>query len=111
MQSRGRLVRVLAVMASLAAVTSAGAWLTCYLRGRRFALRDHLQPADAIVALAGTRGNVKNLDGKIATAVRLYQEGWAPTILFAGRFSATVNGTSHPDPAAGIAGSRACGAH
>ena len=38
-------------------------WLTLYLKGRRFALRDRLHQADAIVVLAGTRGNIKFLHG------------------------------------------------
>jgi uncharacterized SAM-binding protein YcdF (DUF218 family) len=61
-----------------------------YRRGQQFALRDPLQKADAIVALAGTRGNIEYLNGKVRTAVRLYQEGWAPRIIFTGRFSRKV---------------------
>lgn len=93
---------VLGFFAAIAGFTLAllaGAWLTLYLRGKRFALRDRLQPADAIVALAGTRGNIKYLDGKTCTAVRLYREGWAPTILFAGRFSAKVTDSPELIPA------------
>jgi uncharacterized SAM-binding protein YcdF (DUF218 family) len=71
-------------------------WFVFYLRGKRFALRDRLQKADAIVVLAGTRGNIRFLDGKIATAVRLYREGWAPRIICSGKFSAKVNGTGEP---------------
>src|SRR5262249_27561465 len=76
--------------------TSAYGWLLTLpfsgeLRmGKRFALRDRPRKADAIVALAGTRGNLDYLEAKIRTAVRLYQEGWAPRILFAGRLSAVV---------------------
>ncbi len=55
-----------------------------------FALRDRLCKADAIIVLAGTRGNLKFLQGKIRTAVRLYQEGWAPYIICSGKFSIKV---------------------
>lgn len=60
------------------------------LRGKQFALRDTLQKADAIVVLAGTRGNIKYLDGKISTAVKLYQDGWAPIIIGCGAFSVKI---------------------
>jgi hypothetical protein len=43
------------------------------MQGKQIAIRDKLQKADAIIVLAGTRGNIKFLQGKIATAVRLYQ--------------------------------------
>ncbi len=66
------------------------AWLVLYLKGKRFALRDRLQKADAIVVLAGTRGNIQYLDGKICTAVRLYKEGWAPYIICSGKFSVKI---------------------
>jgi uncharacterized SAM-binding protein YcdF (DUF218 family) len=66
------------------------AWLALFIRGKRFALRDKLHKADAIVVVAGTRGNIKNLEGKIRTAVKLYQQGWAPLIIFSGKFSAKV---------------------
>jgi uncharacterized SAM-binding protein YcdF (DUF218 family) len=68
-------------------------WLTFYLKGRRFALRDHLCQADALVVLAGTRGNIKFLHGKIATTVDLYQRGWAPRIICSGKFSVKVTDT------------------
>lgn len=68
-------------------------WLVFYMQGRRFALRDALKKADAIIVLAGTRGNIKFLDGKIATAVKLYHEGWAPYIIGSGRFSVKVTDT------------------
>jgi uncharacterized SAM-binding protein YcdF (DUF218 family) len=61
-----------------------------YLKGRRFALRDHLHKADAIVVLAGTRGNINFLKGKIQTAVHLYQKGLASYIICSGRFSVKV---------------------
>jgi uncharacterized SAM-binding protein YcdF (DUF218 family) len=66
------------------------AWIALYLQGKRFALRDRLRRADAIVAVAGTLGNIEFLNGKTDTAVRLYRAGWAPIILFAGRFSHAV---------------------
>lgn len=68
--------------------------LTLWLRrGRQFALRDKLKKAGAIVVLAGTRGNIKFLEGKIRTSVRLYQQGWAPTIVCVGKFSVKVTET------------------
>ncbi len=70
--------------------------LTCiyfYIRGKQFALRDRLHKADAIIVLAGTRGNINFLNGKIRTAVRLYQKGWAPHLIFTGKFSAKVTDT------------------
>ena len=63
-------------------------WFVFYLLGRQFALRDPLQKADAIVVLAGTRGKMEFLDGKIRTAVELYHRGWAPYIICSGKFSA-----------------------
>jgi uncharacterized SAM-binding protein YcdF (DUF218 family) len=85
-------------IALLAAVVGCltAAWIALYLQGRRFALRDQLRRASAIVSVAGTLGNIEFLDGKVDTAVRLYSEGWAPIILFAGRFSHAVAGHS-PD--------------
>lgn len=59
-------------------------------RGKQFALRDSLRKADAIVVLAGTRGNIKYLDGKISTAVKLYKQGWAPFIIGCGAFSVKI---------------------
>lgn len=64
------------------------------LRGKQFALRDTLQKADAIVVLAGTRGNIKYLDGKISTAVKLYQDGWGPFIVGCGAFSVKITETA-----------------
>ena len=58
-----------------------------------FARRDRLRRADAIIVLAGTRGNICFLDGKICTAVHLHQQGWAPYIICSGRFSAKVTDT------------------
>jgi uncharacterized SAM-binding protein YcdF (DUF218 family) len=59
-------------------------------RGKQFALRDTLQKADAIVVLAGTRGNIKYLDGKIRTAASLYHKNWAPYIICSGAFSVKI---------------------
>jgi uncharacterized SAM-binding protein YcdF (DUF218 family) len=73
------------------------AWFVFYMKGRRFALRNRLQKADAIVVLAGTRGNIKFLDSKISTAVSLYHQGWAPYIICSGKFSAKVDGTEKPN--------------
>jgi len=83
---------VLSIIAGLVAITLF-AWSTFYVRGRRFARRDRLRKADAIIVLAGTRGNIRFLDGKIKTAVRLYHQGWAPFIMCCGRFSAKVTDT------------------
>ena len=43
--------------------------------------------------LAGTRGNINFLNGKIRTAVHLYQQGWAPYLVFTGKFSVKVTDT------------------
>jgi uncharacterized SAM-binding protein YcdF (DUF218 family) len=93
MRKRRMLTTIFAMTVALAGAGAAATWLALYLQGKRFALRDRLQHADAIVALAGTRGNIKFLDGKTDTAVRLYRAGWAPMLLFAGRFSAKVTDT------------------
>lgn len=68
-------------------------WIYFYIRGKQFALRDHLRKADAIIVLAGIRGNINFLNGKIRTATHLYQKGWAPYIIFTGKFSAKVTDT------------------
>ncbi|WP_044642194.1 YdcF family protein [Risungbinella massiliensis] len=67
-------------------------WFVFYRKGKQFALRDHLNKADAIVVLAGTRGNINFLDGKIRTAVHLYHQGWAPYLICSGKFSVKVDG-------------------
>ena len=69
------------------------AWIACYIRGKQFALRNRLRKADALIVLAGTRGNIQFLNGKIRTGVHLYQKGWAPRIIFTGKFSARVTDT------------------
>jgi uncharacterized SAM-binding protein YcdF (DUF218 family) len=69
------------------------AWIALVIKGSRFALRDRLRKADAIVVLAGTRGNINFLNGKIRTAVHLYQKGWAPYIISTGKFSVKVTET------------------
>lgn len=68
-------------------------WMVLYIRGRRFALRGRLQKADAIVVLAGTRGNINYLNGKIRTAVSLYQQQWGQYIICTGKFSVKVTDT------------------
>jgi uncharacterized SAM-binding protein YcdF (DUF218 family) len=68
-------------------------WIALVMQGKQFAIRDKLQKADAIIVLAGTRGNIKFLQGKIATAVRLYQRGWASYIICTGKFSVKVTET------------------
>jgi uncharacterized SAM-binding protein YcdF (DUF218 family) len=77
----------------IVALSSFFFWLTFYFKGRRFALRDRLRHADAIVVLAGTRGNIKFLHGKITTAVHLYRRGWAPRVVCSGKFSVKVTDT------------------
>jgi uncharacterized SAM-binding protein YcdF (DUF218 family) len=74
------------------------AYVSLYRIGQLVALRDPLRPADVIVAVAGTRGNLAYLDAKIRTAVRLYSDGWAPRILFSGRFSRKVGEHFTPIP-------------
>ncbi|MDQ0418002.1 uncharacterized SAM-binding protein YcdF (DUF218 family) [Croceifilum oryzae] len=66
-------------------------WVILYIKGKRFALRNQLQKSDAIVVLAGTRGNIEFLNSKIYTAVQLYRKGWAPYIICSGKFSAKVD--------------------
>jgi uncharacterized SAM-binding protein YcdF (DUF218 family) len=89
MEQRFLIGWAIALFVAVAGLLSA-VWSALYLQGRRFALRDRLQRADAIVAVAGTVGNIEFLDGKTDTATHLYHEGWAPIILFAGRFSHAV---------------------
>ena len=79
--------------ASLGAFAAFLCWFAFYRKGRKFALRDRLQQADAIVVLAGTRGKLAFLQGKVATAVYLYQQGWAPRIICSGKFSVKVTET------------------
>jgi uncharacterized SAM-binding protein YcdF (DUF218 family) len=86
-----------------------GIWWLLMMRGKRFALRDRLRKADAIVVLAGTRGNMRFLDGKIRTAVRLYQQGWAPLIICSGRFSVKVTQTPRLIPLEELHQAVACG--
>ncbi len=74
-------------------LTSIITWIVLFLHGKQFALRDRLQKADAIIVLAGTRGNIKFLHAKIRTAVRLHQEGWAQRIICTGKFSVKVTDT------------------
>lgn len=87
--SKKIILSIMSILAMMPFLT----WFLLYLRGRQFALRDHLRPSDAIIVLAGTRGNIDFLDGKICTAVRLYQQGWAPRVICSGRFSVKVTNT------------------
>ena len=89
-----RILRVV-LIASFSGVTLIPvlSWIVLFVRGRSFALRDRLQKADAIVVLAGTRGNINFLGGKIRTAVTLHQQGWAPYIICSGKFSVKVTET------------------
>lgn len=93
-QQRWRVWSVRLILSTLIGTTLLF-WLSLVRRGKQFALRDPLKHADAIVVLAGTRGNIKFLDGKIRTAVHLYKQGWAPMLLCVGKFSVKV--TETPD--------------
>jgi len=62
-----------------------------YRRGKKFALRDRLSKADAIIVLAGSRGSREFLQSKVRTAAHLYHQGWAPRIIFVGKFSKKVD--------------------
>ena len=48
--------------------------------------------------LAGTRGNIKYLDGKIRTAVSLYHQRWGQYIICTGKFSVKVTDTPEQIP-------------
>jgi uncharacterized SAM-binding protein YcdF (DUF218 family) len=95
---RKTIVQLVKIGISVLALMPIVVWIALYIKGRRFALRDRLQKADAIVVLAGTRGNIHFLNGKISTAARLYQKGWAPCIIFTGKFSRAVTDTPTPIP-------------
>lgn len=85
--------KLLLIFVSIISASLLAPFMFFYLQGRRFALRDRLKKADAIVVLAGTRGNIKFLDGKIATAVKLYHTGWAPYLIGVGKFSVKITDT------------------
>lgn len=85
--------KLLLIFVSIISASLLAPFMFFYLQGRRFALRDKLKKADAIVVLAGTRGNIKFLDGKIATAVKLYHTGWAPYLIGVGKFSVKITDT------------------
>jgi uncharacterized SAM-binding protein YcdF (DUF218 family) len=85
--------KILPSMISLVTIIPLIAWIILYIRGRQFALRDRLHKADAIIVLAGSRGNIAYLDGKICTAIKLYQQGWAPKIIASGKFSVKLTQT------------------
>ncbi|MBA4603291.1 YdcF family protein [Thermoactinomyces sp. AMNI-1] len=88
---------MIVLRASIIVLSLLIAWFVFYMRGKQFALRNRLQKADAIVVLAGTRENIKFLDGKISTSVQLYRQGWASRIICSGRFSAKVDRTGEPN--------------
>ncbi len=83
---------------SMVAASPIITWRNYYTQGKQFALRDPLKKSDAIVVLAGARGNLNYLEGKIRTAVQLYQRGWAPCIITSGRFSVGISSTPHLIP-------------
>lgn len=85
-----RKTNIVVVLLSIVTMLPFVAWIALYLKGRQFALRDRLRKADAIVILAGTRGNIGFLNGKICTAAHLYKQGWASYIICAGKFSVKV---------------------
>lgn len=85
-----RKINSVVALLSIAIIIPFVAWIILYLKGRQFALRDRLQKADAIVVLAGTRGNINFLHGKICTAAHLYKHGWASHIICTGKFSVKV---------------------
>src|SRR6266571_6976384 len=66
------------------------AWIILFVRGKQFAVRKRLRKADAIIVLAGTRGNIQFLDGKIRTGAHLYHQGWAPYLIASGKFSLKI---------------------
>jgi uncharacterized SAM-binding protein YcdF (DUF218 family) len=66
------------------------AWMLLFVRGKRFAVRNRLRKADAIIVLAGTRGNIQFLNGKIRTGASLYHQGWAPYLIASGKFSLKI---------------------
>lgn len=67
------------------------AWILLFVRGKQFAVRNRLRKAaDATIVLAGTRGNIQILNGKIRTATQLYHQGWAPYLIATGKFSFKV---------------------
>lgn len=74
------------IVASLAAIPIILV-MAFYVSGSRFARRDRLRKADAIVMLAGTRGNINFLHEKIRTAVRLYQQGTSAVLSWSPRHS------------------------
>jgi uncharacterized SAM-binding protein YcdF (DUF218 family) len=84
-------------------------WIALILKGKQFALRDHLKKADAIIVLAGTRGNITFLNGKIHTAVRLYRQGWAPYLIATGKFSVKVTETPTLIPLEELQQAEKCG--
>lgn len=66
------------------------AWMILFVRGKQFAIRNRLRKADAIIVLAGTRGDIQFLNGKIRTEAHLYHQGWAPYLIASGKFSLKI---------------------
>ena len=85
--------KIVSIGISIMTLVPVVAWIAYSIRGKQFALRDRLRKADAIIVLAGTRGNIQFLNGKIRTGVHLYHQGWAPHLIFTGKFSAKVTDT------------------
>ena len=85
--------KIVSIGISIMTLVPIVAWIAYSIRGKQFALRDRLRKADAIIVLAGTRGNIQSLNGKIRTGVHLYHQGWAPHLIFTGKFSAKVTDT------------------
>ncbi len=72
------------------------AYLFLYILGKQFALRDRLHASGAIVCLAGTRGKIEILHERLDTAIRLYQQGFAPLIIMSSKFSKKVTDNFNP---------------
>ena len=90
---RSSWIHVLSISIRLLILVPLLIWIVYYRRGNQFTLRYRLRLADAILVLAGTRGNLAFLHGKIRTAVTLFQQRWAPCIIFVGKFSRMVTDT------------------
>ncbi len=65
-------------------------WLILFFLGKFFVPRNQLQKTDAIICLAGTRGNINILHERIEKAVELYKQGWSKIIIMTSMFSKKV---------------------
>ena len=65
--------------------------LFLYLLGKYVAVQDKLEKVDAIVCLAGTRGNISILHERIETAVNLLSKELANVIIMSGAFSEKID--------------------